>query len=344
MSDPRDDQEKSVEEILASIRRIISDDGPPPTAEPAPPDVAPSLYPTEVQEAPFGPAPLGRPSEPQAAPSKAAPSPRAPQSSAPRSIAASRNDRPPEPPASGRSGRVEPTIDIPPMTRPDAGKPTGTGAASGTAVPSVPPGATTRIERGPAPTGQSVAEARARRLARWAREKDTTPGGDELVLTKMVAADGSVVALDRATGPGEGLRAQEPTDAGADQPAPPPAGERSSPVGRATAQAAVESAGGAINGGSASQPASLPAAGGLTVEELVRQILEPKIGDELVRQIVESRIGDELLREALPPKLMEDLARQMIAPKIQEWLDSNLSSVVERLVRQKLERRDGDSG
>jgi cell pole-organizing protein PopZ len=44
-------------------------------------------------------------------------------------------------------------------------------------------------------------------------------------------------------------------------------------------------------------------------------------------------------RPAMPgPEVMEAMARELLRPMLKEWLDDNLPTIVERLVRAEIER------
>src|SRR5258706_7676394 len=134
MSEPRGTPETSMEEILASIRRIISEDGSPGMA----PASAPPSAATQPAPPPANPVPP--------------PSP-APAVSPPAPINVS----------------ISPPPSVPPATSPPAD-----------------PGAALRPPSSTTPS------------AVWGILGDRQVGtGEELVLTQMVAEDGSVVALDR---------------------------------------------------------------------------------------------------------------------------------------------------
>ncbi len=139
---------------------------------------------------------------------------------------------------------------------------------------------------------------------------------DVLLLTEMVAEDGSVVSLSEKP---ENLSDQAmPTETLPEPPAEPEAEPRSVPP---------------------AQPAEAPA----TLVSPATAAASLQALSELTRTV--SRARDLSIGGA--GRTVEDLVRELMAPMLKEWLDANLAAVVERLVRQEIERlsrRAGDEG
>ena len=224
MSEPRGTPEASMEEILASIRRIISEDGSPPPPQPPAPQAAP--------------------------PAASSPPPPAPQ---------------PLPPA----------------------------------IPSGP---------------TSV----------WGIPGDRpTANGEELVLTQMLAEDGSVVALDRPV-------AGAPATTGCVEPSkarpldvllltdalPPTLSQGPRPTAPVATQKPVAPA------------APLPG------EKYFIGLAAPE--SSIQSGAVVSQLTRDRARDDAPT--LEELVRQSLEPKIREWLNANLKDIVERLVQQEIDR------
>jgi cell pole-organizing protein PopZ len=51
-----------------------------------------------------------------------------------------------------------------------------------------------------------------------------------------------------------------------------------------------------------------------------------------------SRLADTLLARATNDRSLEDMAREMLRGMLKQWLDENLPALVERLVREEIER------
>jgi uncharacterized protein len=51
-----------------------------------------------------------------------------------------------------------------------------------------------------------------------------------------------------------------------------------------------------------------------------------------------SRIADALMARTLGDRPLEDLTREMLRSILKQWLDDNLPSLVERIVRDEIER------
>jgi uncharacterized protein len=248
MSEPRGTPEASMEEILASIRRIISEDGSSPVPQPVTLPAA---------------------------------------------------TRPPVAP-------IPPASPMPPATSATAPPPP---AAS---VPSPPPvPQPVRPEMPPEPTSvQGILG-------------DRPPvDGEALVLTQMLAEDGSVVAVDRPAGDAAPAAAVASVERSNSRPldvllltdtVPP----RLPEVGMAPTPAPPQM----------SIPPQAPMASSnapVSAETLIQS-------NPMLTQLARSRA-----RDGSPT--LEELVRQSLEPKVQEWLNANLKDIVERLVQQEIER------
>lgn len=264
MSEPRGTPEASMEEILASIRRIISEDGSPP----APQSVAPQR-----------PAPQA-PARPPAAPMLASPP-----------LATS-------PPASTPPVASPPVAPSPPPS--PARKPS---------PPNIPSGPT---------SAWGILGARP------------AANGDELVLTQMLAEDGSVVALDR---PAAAVAAANTAFIEPSNPqsldvllltdALPPSLSEAMVLGPPAQSPAAPRA-------PMTPPPIPPAPGGNDSVGLA----SPEV--PVQSSAVLSQLARNRARDGGPT--VEELVRQSLEPKIQEWLNANLKDIVERLVQQEIER------
>lgn len=78
-------------------------------------------------------------------------------------------------------------------------------------------------------------------------------------------------------------------------------------------------------------PAPAPASQG---QQPLREILSPKAG-QAVATAFDSLNETVQTRD---PRSLEDVVREMLRPMLREWLDDNLPSLVERLVRTEIER------
>ena len=283
MNEPLGTTETSMEAILASIRRIIAEDQIqpppgirlPPLARPEPDEQKPP--PALVPDPPSSLAPS--PSDAEVAP----PAPFVPQIVAPPDV--------PVPPATPLP--MADVVVLRPSSAPELA------AAPEPAEPK---------------SGQDESGNRA-------------PTGEELVLTQMVGEDGSVVAVDKRGTPAsqqsqpldvllltDALPGSTPDVANAEsvpRPAPPrptsrPASDLDRPrVGLAAPQTAVTSA----------------------------AVLE-----QLARVRSQMAASADPLAGALGAASLEDLVRQSLEPKIQEWLNANLLEIVERLVQQEIDK------
>ena len=247
MNEPRGTPEASMEEILASIRRIISEDGSLPAPQPVTLPAA---------------------------------------------------TRPPVAPM--------PAAQMSPATSPTASRPL---AASEPSPPPVPQ--PVRPEMPPEPT--SVRGILG----------DRPPADCEaLVLTQMLAEDGTVVAVGRPADDAAPEAAVASVERSNSRPldvllltdALPP---RSPEVGVAPTPAPAQM----------SIPSQAPMAsssGPVSAETLIKS-------NSLLTQLARSPA-----RDGTPT--LEELVRQSLEPKVQEWLNANLKDIVERLVQQEIER------
>jgi cell pole-organizing protein PopZ len=143
---------------------------------------------------------------------------------------------------------------------------------------------------------------------------------DVLLLTEMVAEDGSVVSLSDNP---ENLSDEAGPSAALPEPPPEPSTE---PAAENEINPPVDLA---------EEPAPLvsAAAAAASLQSL----------SELTRTV--SRARDLSIGGA--GRTLEDLIRELLAPMLKEWLDANLAALVERLVRQEIERlsrRASDEG
>ena len=128
---------------------------------------------------------------------------------------------------------------------------------------------------------------------------------------------------------------EEPAQAQPQPPAPQPAAftERE----RAPAQAQVSPA---FAEAPRPQPQPLP----ITPQPAARFL--PQVQDEVQRMLVSEATGEQVARsfDELAAALgqerrsLDEIAQDMLRPMLQEWLDDNLPTLVERLVREEIER------
>jgi cell pole-organizing protein PopZ len=66
---------------------------------------------------------------------------------------------------------------------------------------------------------------------------------------------------------------------------------------------------------------------------------EDRLTSARTRQTMSSQL-DELSRTVISnnPRTLEDLVRDMVRPLLREWLEANLPAIVERQVRQEIDR------
>jgi cell pole-organizing protein PopZ len=155
------------------------------------------------------------------------------------------------------------------------------------------------------------------------------PAGDVLVLTEVVADDGSVSRLDSARG--------EPR-----RPAPTPPAER-----RGAVQEAAEAEPARPSPRLRAEPAEAPAMTG--VEEAKPSVSSIRAGDPglLSRKSAAAAATAFAQLSTLPRDTaaaagggptLEAFVRQALEPMLREWLDANLPGIIERLVRDEIER------
>jgi cell pole-organizing protein PopZ len=278
MSEPRGTPETSMEEILASIRRIISEDGSPGAVPPsAPPPVA-------TRPAP----PLANPVQPPPVTTASPPAP------------------------------VNVSISPPPSFQPVAPPPVDPGAALR------PPSATT-------PPSSITPPSSTTPSAVWEILGDRQVGtGEELVLTQMVADDGSVVALDR---PAEHAVPADAVES-----------SKAQPLGvLLLTDALPEPAIPEIPAPAPSMPAAPPPAPKPIVPQAapvpppVVVLRPPAAAPAPPPRPPQAAKTASLPATAGGAPTLEDLVRQSLEPKIQDWLNANLKDMVERLVQQEIE-------
>ncbi|MGO3930918.1 PopZ family protein [Rhodopseudomonas pseudopalustris] len=260
MTQPAKAQEPSMEEILASIRRIIADDeAKPATAAKPPVAVAPKPEP---------PKPAPTPSKPAAmTPPPPAPSP-APQAAAPKPAA------PPKPAPAPAAAEVSNSQDD--------------------------------IDALLAGLDSSTTEQEVR---------PPQPDGDVFELTDEMA-----------------LPDPEP------EPAPPPPPPTPTPLPQAAFQRPIEDdlefAEAAAPKSRPQEPAYQPPPPSWSAEEP-----QPPIMSRATVSAVESAFNS-LANTVLSnnARTLEDLVKEMLRPMLKSWLDDNLPTLVERIVRQEIER------
>ncbi len=268
MNEPLGTTETSMEAILASIRRIIAEDQiqPPPGVR-----LAPLPRPEPVEQT-------------------------------------SPEILPPDPPSSPPPAEVEtaPSVAFKPVIVTPPSAPAPAAPPPPTAEPVVPqtPSSVPEPSAAPEPAAPSAVSGVLGGHA---------AAGEELVLTQMVAVDGTVVALGkRGISP---ARVLPPSSAPLDvllltdalpRPAPKLASDSDRPrVGLA-----------------APEPLVTPAA-----------VLE-----QLSRVRGQGPAPANPLAGAIGVSSLEELVRQSLEPKIQEWLNANLLEIVERLVQQEIDK------
>lgn len=174
---------------------------------------------------------------------------------------------------------------------------------------------------------QEGAEASRTRDAAAARD---AAGEDEdvLELTEMVTDDGTVVSLAEAAAAEEGETPSAPERK--EQAAPPKAAAEGKPEQEQQGEPAVAEGEEALVAPSAEGEEELisEAVAGISTDAFAA------LAEALTR---ERRTGDAAgLGEA--DRTIEQVVREELRPLLKEWLDQNLPSVVERLVKQELER------
>ncbi len=323
MSEPDGTPENSMEAILASIRRIIAEDGiqPPPGVRPAPltrPE--PSIQPNPLAVEPSPPPPSPPPPSPP----------------------------PPNPPA-------------PPVAARPASQPVFTVSLIDPAPAAAPKPAPQPPTSAPAPVPAPDLLAPQ---AVWGVLGDRAIAGEELVLTQMVAEDGSVVALAKpgslATAsprpPTEPLDVllltdalpgsmpdvampvappQKPVPPSAPLPAPAPVLAAKPPAASAPPEP-VQPVSPPPPAPKPSVDADRPRVGLAAPETLVTSAA---VLEQLARVRSQVRAAQpNPPAGSIATANLEELVRQSLEPKIQEWLNANLLQIVERLVQQEIDR------
>lgn len=280
-----------MEAILASIRRIIAEDNiqPPPGVPPAPPK--PRQGPIEPSPVLLNPAP---------------------------------------------SPQIQPVA-----VEPAASQPVAPLAAPAAAAPSVSPAsaAAPSVSASPAPS------------AVWGVLGDQHGAGKELVLTQMVAEDGSVVSFEKSRARGAPAQAATPappksepldvlllTDAlpgslpDVAMPVTPPLNPAPNPAQAVPTQPAPLAAPVAAPRTPAAAEQDRARVGLASPEALVTSAA-------VLEQVTRARnqpAGQASAPSAAPT--LEDLVRQSLEPRIQEWLNAHLQEIVERLVQKEIDR------
>ena len=145
---------------------------------------------------------------------------------------------------------------------------------------------------------------------------------EALVLTQMLAEDGTVVAVDRPVGDAAPEAAVASVERSNSRPldvllltdALPP---RSPEIGVAPTPAPAQMS-------IPSQPPMASSNGPVSAETLIKS------------NAVLTQLARSPARDGGPT--VEELVRQSLEPKVQEWLNANLKDIVERLVQQEIER------
>ncbi len=168
---------------------------------------------------------------------------------------------------------------------------------------------------------------------------DEDEGGDEedediLELTRMVSEDGGVTDLteekepeaEMATEAGE-MDTLEMQDSESDTPV------EAAPVEMEAEQAAPVEA--APVEDEASPPPSEPGSDSL-LDDTAAAAASGSFG-ELTKAVLKED-GPGIQLGSLPDKTLEDLIKELLRPMLKEWLDQNLPSITEKLVRKEIER------
>ncbi len=309
-----------MEAILASIRRIIAEDNiqpPPGMPPPAPPKPRQGL----IEPSPVL---LNRAPSPQDQPVSVEPA----------------TSRPATP-------AFQPVI----VRSTNSPKPAASLIAPTTAAPSASPApaAAPSVSASPAPS------------AVWGVLGDQHGAGQELVLTQMVAEDGSVVSFEKSQGRSAPSQAATPappksepldvlllTDAlpgslpDVAMPVTPPLNPTPdpAPVGPASFAAPASPAPPAAPVAAPRPPAAVEpdrARVGLASPETL--VTSATVLEQLTR--ARSQPAGPVPNQASAPSAaptLEDLVRQSLEPRIQEWLNAHLQEIVERLVQKEIDR------
>ncbi len=175
--------------------------------------------------------------------------------------------------------------------------------------------------------GQEGAEASRARDAAAARD---AAGEDEgvLELTEMVTGDGAVVSLTEAAAAEEG---ETPSALeGKEQAALPKAAAEGKPEQEQQEEPAV-----------AEGEEALVAPSAEGEEELISEAVAGISTDAfaaLAEALTRERRTSDAAGLGAADRTIEQVVREELRPLLKEWLDQNLPSVVERLVKQELER------
>ncbi|WP_031334897.1 PopZ family protein [Rhodopseudomonas sp. B29] len=278
MTQPAKAQEPSMEEILASIRRIIADDEAKPAAaakdipaavaaKPEPPKPAPPSKPVAMTPPPAAPTPAPAAAKPAAPPPKPAPAP------PPKPAAAA--------PAASDAGNSQDDIDA-----------LLAGLDSSTTEEEIRPAP----KPAPAPTPAPAAVAAA--------APEPEPDVDVLELTDEMAL---------------------PEQPAAPTPLPHP------PFHKTPLMNDLEFAEAAPSRSRAPEPAAPPT---WSTEPLQAPMLSQSTA-AAVESAFNSLATTVLSNNA---RTLEDLVKEMLRPMLKSWLDDNLPTLVERIVRQEIER------
>ena len=174
---------------------------------------------------------------------------------------------------------------------------------------------------------QEGAEASRTRDAAAARD---AAGEDEdvLELTEIVTDDGAVASLAEAAAAEEGETPSAPE--GKEQAAAPKTAAEGKPEQEQQGEPAV-----------AEGEEALVAPSAEGEEELISEAVAG-ISTDAFAALAEALTRERRTRDAAGPgeadRAIEQVVREELRPLLKEWLDQNLPSVVERLVRQELER------
>ncbi len=304
MSEPRGTQEASMEEILASIRRIISED------EPPPPKAAPQAAEPHTDDP-----------QPDPQPSDAAPAATPPPELPPLAASPPVETSPPPPPA--------PESIPPPPSAPTAvwgivgDQPASDGEELVLTQMLAEDGSVVALDR---PAGDGAASP----LSTWSADQSTSQPLDVLLLTDALPP--SVPETEAVAAPPEVPVTQQAPVAPPPIPADEPASSPSAPLWPTLSRGPQRAASGLMSTGpTASQapaPPALPGENdpvGLASPETLIQ------SSAALSQLARTRARDGVLT-------LEDLVRQSLEPKIQEWLNANLQDIVERLVQLEIDR------
>lgn len=154
---------------------------------------------------------------------------------------------------------------------------------------------------------------------------------DVLELTEMVTDDGTVVSLAEAAAAEEGEPPSAPE--GKEQAAPPRAAAEGKPEQDEQEQREEPA------GAEGEEALVAPSAGG--GEELISEAVAGISTDAfaaLAEALTRERRTSDAAGLGEADRAIEQVVREELRPLLKEWLDRNLPSVVERLVKQELER------